>query len=273
MSSWKKWPKNRQERNRIAWARNLGEGCQTPLGQARKASGRSDKGEVVFVGTLKTPVKKEDIFCICGKNRESLAKNKRDWVECEECKRWSHLSCYKIAKGVMEREDVQFVCVFCRMTTVSCQRKETTACRQQQERLAGMEREISELKVKLKESNEQSEKYKAEVTRLSSKVECLDRELKRREERGGELHSTRRGDGTEKHLSQGEPEKPANKVGGVVTSKGSQDTVEGEQMAASARGAVQRDQGKQGQGRSQRTIKSRRQVKGEKARKTVSVRQ
>ena len=53
-----------------------------------------------------------------------------------------------------------------------------------------MEREISELKVKLKESNERSEKYEAEVTRLSSKVECLERELKRKEERGGELHST-----------------------------------------------------------------------------------
>ena len=71
-------------RTQSDWARNLGEGCQTPLGQARKASGRSDEGEVVFVGIPKTPVKKEDIFCICGKNRESLAKNKRDWVECEE---------------------------------------------------------------------------------------------------------------------------------------------------------------------------------------------
>ena len=59
-----------------------------------------------------TPAKNEVIFGICGKNRESTAKNRKDLVGYGKCERWSHLSCYKLAKCVVEWDEVTF-CFFC----------------------------------------------------------------------------------------------------------------------------------------------------------------
>ena len=56
-----------------------------------------------------TPTR-EVINCTCWRRRESAAKDKRDWVQCDRCKCWSHLSCYRIAQNVIAKEDVQFYC-------------------------------------------------------------------------------------------------------------------------------------------------------------------
>ena len=47
------------------------------------------------------------------KNRESVAKDKRDWVCCEGCTHWSHPPCYRVAQVVVAKDDVHFLCFFC----------------------------------------------------------------------------------------------------------------------------------------------------------------
>ena len=44
---------------------------------------------------MKTPNKADVIRCICEKNKESAAKDRRDWVQCQDCRNWSHPSCYR----------------------------------------------------------------------------------------------------------------------------------------------------------------------------------
>ena len=75
-----------------------------PKGHSKKVGARTDRDEVDFLGGAGTPAKGEVIYCICGKNRESAVKNKKDWVKCGRCERWSHLSCYKIATAAVAQD-------------------------------------------------------------------------------------------------------------------------------------------------------------------------
>ena len=54
--------------------------------------------------------------CICGKNRESVTKDKKNWVSCEVCPCWAHPSCYKLAQVVVAQDDVRFICFLCAMS-------------------------------------------------------------------------------------------------------------------------------------------------------------
>ena len=65
---------------------------------------------------MKPPSIVDIIRCICGRNRKSAAKDRKDWVQCETCSSWSHPSCYKIAQVVVAQEDVHFLCFFCAIT-------------------------------------------------------------------------------------------------------------------------------------------------------------
>ena len=75
------------------------------------------------VGRKSTPAR-DVINCTCWKKRESAAKNKRDWVQCDLCRCWSHPSCYRIAQSVVAKEEVPFYCFFCQMKWMSKQTKE-----------------------------------------------------------------------------------------------------------------------------------------------------
>ena len=48
------------------------------LGSTSKEKEWSNKGLQV-----KTPAKADTINCICGRNKESAAKDRRDWVQCQ----------------------------------------------------------------------------------------------------------------------------------------------------------------------------------------------
>ena len=80
----------------------------TPVRQLGKRSTILEKDEGNKGLLAKTPNKADVIMCICGKNRESAAKDRRDWVQCQDCRNWSHPSCYKIAQVVVAADGVEY---------------------------------------------------------------------------------------------------------------------------------------------------------------------
>ena len=97
--------------------------CITPVRTSEvvsSGSGSQGNGEV---GRKSTPAR-DIVNCTCGKRRESAAKDKRDWVQCDLCRCWSHPSCYRIAQSVVAKEEVPFYCCFCQMEWISKQTKE-----------------------------------------------------------------------------------------------------------------------------------------------------
>ena len=84
------------------------------LGSTSKGKEESSKGL-----QAKTPAKGDTINCVCGRNRESAAKDRRDWVQCQVCGNWSHPSCHNVAQVVVARDDVPFICFFCTMSALS----------------------------------------------------------------------------------------------------------------------------------------------------------
>ena len=72
--------------------------------------------------SAQTPSKNDIISCICGKKRESAAKDRKDWVYCEGCMCWSHPSCYRVVQVLVARDDVYLLCFFCtRKILIQCQ--------------------------------------------------------------------------------------------------------------------------------------------------------
>ena len=73
---------------------------------------------------VSTPTR-EVVSCTCGRKRELAAKDKKDWVQCNRCKCWSHLSCYQIGQNIIAKEDVQFYFFFCVMERMAGEEEDT----------------------------------------------------------------------------------------------------------------------------------------------------
>ena len=130
-----------------------------------------------------TPCKTDVINCICGKNRESAAKDKRDWVCCEGCTCWSHPTCYRVAQVVVAKDDVHFLCFFCSTNIlmrwqalldrveVSCK-----ATAEVQESLSSLQEEMA---VRIDELTQRTEERCVEIRTLIGKLESTSTEMKK----------------------------------------------------------------------------------------------
>ena len=143
----------------------------TPVRQLGKCSRIFEKDEGNKGLLAKTPNKADVIRCICGKNRESAAKDRRDWVQCPDCGNWSHPSCYKIAQVVVAADGVPFLCFFCVMTLLTRMQGvfRNQVVREQQD-------------IKLGEEIETIQKDKEEViTTLKARIEEIEKLITDRE--------------------------------------------------------------------------------------------
>ena len=72
-----------------------------------------------------------------------VAKDKKDWVQCDRCKCWSHPSCYRIAQNVIAKEDMQFCCFFCVMERMAREEEDTALQCGRQERQEKTEKDVT----------------------------------------------------------------------------------------------------------------------------------
>ena len=92
--------------------KSLAKDVVTPV-RVRRESLMAPSDDILIIRqSAKIPSKVDVIRCICGRNRESEARDRKDWLQCETCSSWSHPSCYKIAQVVVAQEDVHFLCFF-----------------------------------------------------------------------------------------------------------------------------------------------------------------
>ena len=160
-------------------SRTQGVGYYTPKGHSKKVGARTDWDEVDFLGGAGTPAKGEVIYCICGKNRESAAKNKKDWVECG---RWSQLLCYKIATAAAAQDEVRFFCFFSVMETIAKVSDLVNGSHQHQDSLKALSEEIKELKKNAK-------LIRVEVATMKKHMIDLERDNESKDKNIGELYA------------------------------------------------------------------------------------
>ena len=93
--------------------KSLAKDVVTPVRVRRESLTARSDDKLIKQQSAKTPSKVDVIMCIYGRNRESAARDRKDWVQCETYSSWLHPTCYKIAQVVVAQEDVHFLCFFC----------------------------------------------------------------------------------------------------------------------------------------------------------------